>query len=95
MARAEVTVRTIAGSSQFAKAARKKGAEITRRRLDALAADAVAATNQIVKNEYTQRFGKRRHILGPHLLGSFHCTVRGDDFPFQLRLASRASACGS
>jgi len=85
-------VGTLGPNSQFALAAKKKGGEILLGRLQNVAAEVAIETNKLTRSMYQTRSGERRHLQGPHLVGSFYCVVEGSTFPVTLTLRSRASA---
>lgn len=83
--------RGLSVNSQFMKAARKRGAAVTEKRLRGLAQVAEQAFDEIVGEDFVNDRSADRRRPGRHLLGSSVCTVEGGgDFPMKLVLKSLA-----
>lgn len=68
-------VHSLGPDSEFARKAKQAGAKKMQAKLIKLANQAAIETNAIVAQDYHTRIGKRRHLEGPHLIGSFYGTV--------------------
>lgn len=87
-------VRSLGSTSQFMRAARRKGATETARRLEAVARASEQAFDEIVGNEFANDRDPSRRKTGRHLVGSSHAEILwdSDDFPVEIQISSLAES---